>query len=190
MTIPQLRGVLFLLAVCLPWELSVANTTITTPYAGVTRHSVNNATLNGRGVDYEVVVINTLDAGISFFLTPDNGALAHETTRQTTKNFASAYSTEVAINVHFFDVSLSPETNNTGIAASNGTVYSPFETVGGLNALNITADNFPETVVGIYGGTSFASSPVAPYTAINPGSMLIRDGAVLNTGRPISGRVR
>ena len=160
----------------------VASIVVSNPYAGMTRYSAKNENINGRSVDYEVIVINTLDAGISFYLTPDNGVASHETRLQTTKNFASAHVTEVAINAHFFDTSLSPDTNNTGIAASNGTVYSPFETNGGFHALNITQDNFPETVTGVSGGTTFATSPTAPYTTISPGSMLIRDGAVLNIG--------
>lgn len=160
-----------------------ATETITTPYAGMTRHSVTNATVNGRsGINYEVIVLDLLDHEMSFYLTPSNGALPYETTRQTTKDFASAYATEVAINAHFFDTGLSPETNDSGIAATNGDVYSPFETVGGLTALNISAANFAETVTGVSGGTTFASSTSVPYTAIASGSMQRREGAAVNVG--------
>ncbi len=161
-----------------------ASTTVTNEYSGMVRHSVSRS-LNGRTVNYEVVVINMLDPGISFYLTPDNGALSYETTKKTTKTFAATYGTELAINAHFFSsFSFSSQADNIGIAASNGTVYSAFEktNAGHTVGLNISQTNFAETVEGADGGTTFTSTTTPPWTTLGPIPLLYRSGVIVNNG--------
>jgi exopolysaccharide biosynthesis protein len=173
----------FLLACVLTFPTDArAAIAVTTPYSGMTRYSATNESVNGRNVNYQVVVVDTLDPQISFYLTPSNGALLYETTRQTTKNFATAYATELAINAHLFNISLSPQTDITGMAASNGDVYSPAQPNGGGAALNISATNFPETVTCVTGGTTFQDTTTVPYTTIETSTMLYKNGVLQNQG--------
>jgi exopolysaccharide biosynthesis protein len=75
-----------------------------------------------------IVKIDLRAPGIAFKLTPRGGAL--ETVRQTTLDFLKQEHAQVAINAHFFLPF--PSTNTAadviGLAASDGTVYSAFET--------------------------------------------------------------
>jgi exopolysaccharide biosynthesis protein len=75
-----------------------------------------------------VVEIELAAPGIHFELTPPGGSL--ETVRQTTLAFLTQLHAQVAINAHFFlpFPSDNPESSLVGFAASNGNVYSGFET--------------------------------------------------------------
>src|SRR2546430_9117770 len=79
-------------------------------------------------VNMHIVEIDLNTSGISFRLTPPGGTL--ETIRQTTLEFLNQAHAQVAINGHFFlpFPSKSPDAALIGFAASNGKVYSAFET--------------------------------------------------------------
>ena len=95
-----------------------------------------------------IVEIDLTKPGIGFKLTPPGGTL--ETIRQTTLDFLKQERAQVAINAHFFlpFPSKSPDAMLIGFAASNGKLYSAFETpiqsyaiVADAPAINIDSSN-------------------------------------------------
>ena len=96
------------------------------PFRGITMISRTEST--PRNLTIHIVKIDLTASGIAFKLTPPGGAL--ETVRQTTLDFLKQEHAQVAINGHFFLPF--PSTNTAadviGLAASDGTVYSAFET--------------------------------------------------------------
>lgn len=80
-----------------------------------------------RSLTLHVVKVNLTAPGIRFELTPPGGTL--ETIRQTTLEFLNQEHAQVTINAHFFTPfpSTSSAANVIGLAASNGKVYSGFE---------------------------------------------------------------
>ena len=81
-----------------------------------------------RSLTIHVVQIDLTAPGIALKLTPPGGTL--ETVRQTTLDFLKQEHAQVAINAHFFlpFPSTSTAADLVGFAASDGTVYSAFET--------------------------------------------------------------
>jgi hypothetical protein len=102
-----------------------ANEWATHPYHGVTY--IVRSDLAPRPVTMHIVLIDLSAPGIRFKVTPPGGTL--ETIRQSTADFLNQESAQVAINAHFFlpFPSDDPDANVVGFAASEGTVYSPFE---------------------------------------------------------------
>jgi exopolysaccharide biosynthesis protein len=96
------------------------------PFRGITIISRTEST--PRNLTIHIVKIDLTASGIAFKLTPPGGAL--ETVRQTTLDFLKQEHAQVAINGHFFlpFPSTSTDADVIGLAASNGTVYSAFET--------------------------------------------------------------
>lgn len=134
-------GVLLALHVC-----AAAQTAERHPFAGVT-HAIRVETVP-RAVKMHVVSIDLTAPGIRFKVTPPGGP--RETVRQTTLQFLEAERAQIAINAHFFlpFPSANPFATLIGPAASDGVVYSAFETpeqsyaiVTNAPALNLDAGN-------------------------------------------------
>jgi exopolysaccharide biosynthesis protein len=96
------------------------------PFLGITM--IARTETSPRNVTIHVVAIDLTAPGIEFKLTPAGGKL--ETIRQTTLDFLIQEHAQVAINGHFFlpFPSTSTDADLIGFAASNGTIYSAFET--------------------------------------------------------------
>ncbi|MDX1982844.1 MAG: phosphodiester glycosidase family protein [Bryobacteraceae bacterium] len=118
----------------------------THPYRGITW--IRRAETQPRPVRMNIVLIDLNAPGIRFRLTPPSGP--RETQRQTTLEFLKRQGAQLAISGHFFLPYPSRETAVflVGLAASEGTVYSGFETpeqsyaiVADAPALNIGRDN-------------------------------------------------
>ena len=116
------------------------------PYTGVTL--ITRTETVPRTENMHIVQIDLNAPGIGFKLTPPGGSL--ETVRQTTLNFMNQENAQLAINSHFFlpFPSSSPDAMLIGLAASNGNVYSAFESplqsyaiVTNAPALNIDPSN-------------------------------------------------
>jgi exopolysaccharide biosynthesis protein len=116
------------------------------PFAGII--SITRTENAPRNVTMHIVEVDLTAAGIGFKLTPTGGRL--ETIRQTTLDFLKQEHAQVAINGHFFlpFPSASSDAVVIGLAASNGRVYSAFETpaqsyaiVANAPAINIDASN-------------------------------------------------
>ena len=115
-----------LLAICAGSSGAHAGEVVGHPFRGVT--SIARTESAPRVLTIHVVEIDLAAPGIAFKLTPPGGAL--ETVRQTTLDFLKQEHAQIAINGHFFLPFPSPGTDADviGFAASNGAVYSAFET--------------------------------------------------------------
>jgi len=116
------------------WLVSAASmraadlTTIAYPFLGVTHITrVGSAPDFPRNVKIHVVMIDLSVPSLSFQFTPHTGT--RDTVRQTTLQYLNSVGAQVAINGSFFLPFPSSDFNSAlvGFAASNGTVYSPFE---------------------------------------------------------------
>ena len=98
---------------------------VTQPFAGITL--IARSEVSPRNVRLHVVLVDLTTPGLSFKLTPPSGS--RDTVRQTTLDFLTQEKAQIALNVHFFVPFPSDEVeaNVVGFAASQGTVYSPFE---------------------------------------------------------------
>jgi exopolysaccharide biosynthesis protein len=99
--------------------------TVEHPYVGVT--SISREETSPRPLRMHVIQIDLTTPGIRFELTPPGGSM--ETVRRTTLEFLREKHAQIAINSHFFlpFPSTNPDAMLIGLAASNGNVYSGFE---------------------------------------------------------------
>src|SRR6266567_6631143 len=95
------------------------------PFPGIT--SITRAENTPRSVSMHIIEVDLTNPGIGFKLTAPSGTL--ETVRQTTLDFLKQEHAQVAINGHYFlpFPSTSPDAMVIGFAASNGKIYSAFE---------------------------------------------------------------
>src|SRR5258708_995514 len=131
---------------------------VTNPFVGITL--ITRTETSPRTENMHIAEIDLTAPGIRFELTPPGGTL--ETVRQTTLGFLNQEHAQLAINSHFFlpFPSSDPNAMLIGLAASNGTVYSAFESpiqsyaiVTNAPALNIDTSNHASIV---HIDTSFA----------------------------------
>jgi hypothetical protein len=103
-----------------------ADTYRSSPYVGVT--VIDRAEVVPRPVRMHIALIDTRAPGIRFKVSPPGGT--REVVRQTTRDFLKAERAQVAINGHFFLPFPSADADAwvIGLAASEGRVYSAFET--------------------------------------------------------------
>jgi hypothetical protein len=141
------RGILLICLLLLLRGADVrAQETVRRPFVGVTH--VMRVTTSPRDLRMHIVTIDLFAPGIRVAVTPPGGP--RETIRQTTLQFLEETGAQIAINAHFFlpFPSASPFASVIGLAASNGIVYSGFETpeqsyalVAHAPAINIDANN-------------------------------------------------
>jgi hypothetical protein len=183
--------ILFLaLAAALGTGLAQAGEVVSQPFAGIT-HICRTETLP-RPVTMHIVEIDLAAPGISFKLTPPGGT--RDTVRQTTLEFLNQEHAQVAVNVHFFlpFPSTDTEANVVGLAASQGQVYSPFESqpigdgyvdqsyaiIPWAPALNIDADNHAAIVHrdGGYPDNKHVVESVKLWNAVAGSAQIVTDG--------------
>jgi hypothetical protein len=115
-----------------------ASVETSSPFQGVIHYHVQSTV--PRLVDIHLLEIDPTAAGISFIVTPSNGAAPGETTHQTTREFVAQHSLEIGINGNFYSYSPNaPYVDLVGLAASEGNLYSRF--YADFPALNISASN-------------------------------------------------
>lgn len=135
-----------MLAALLLWSQLFAQVQVTQPYAGVTYH--DRWVTAPRRVHMHVAQIDLETPGLRFKVSPPGGD--RETIRLSTLDFLQQERAQLAINGHYFLPF--PSTDRTawviGLAASEGTVYSAFETpeqryalVANAPAINIDRNN-------------------------------------------------
>lgn len=100
--------------------------TVRKPFVGVT--TITRTETTPRNLRMHIVQVDLNATGIRFKLTPPGGSM--ETIRDTTLGFLSQQHAQIAVNVHFFlpFPSTSPNASLIGLAASEGKVFSAFET--------------------------------------------------------------
>src|SRR3954454_4522682 len=98
---------------------------LSNPFVGVTL--ITRTETVPRNETIHIAIIDLTAPGIRFQLTPPGGTM--ETVRQTTLDYLNQQQAQLAINSHFFLPFPSTDVNASliGIAASNGNVYSAFE---------------------------------------------------------------
>jgi len=120
--------------------------TVRHPFVGVT--TITRTENMPRSVRMHVVQIDLTAPGIHFKLTEPGGT--RETVRNTTVGFLSEEHAQIAVNAHFFLPFPSTDSDAMliGLAASNGNVYSAFESplqsyaiIADAPALNIDQSN-------------------------------------------------
>jgi len=191
------RLLLFVAAVSLlSRELSHGQTTTTThPYEGVTRIDVTET--SPRPENIHILEINLTAPGIHFELSPQSPAggpggttqgYANTTTTQQTLGFMNQVHAQLAINTEFFintNGSAAVATPMFGFAASDGNVYSPFQSsnantyaiVPNAPAINIdSANNAQVVTVGASSKTIAQSASV--YNAVSGSAQIITNGVV------------
>jgi hypothetical protein len=111
------------LASCAP-ALAQDVSTIEHPYAGTTL--IRRTTISPRKLNMRVLIVDLMAPGIRFKLTPPGGTL--ETTTRTTLQALDDQQAQFAVNSHFYLPVVVGDVNLIGLAASDGNVYSGFET--------------------------------------------------------------
>ena len=153
------------------------------PFAGIT--FIDRTESSPRPIHVHVVQIDLRTPGLRFRLSPPAGP--RETVRQTTLEFLEQERAQVAINAHFFLPFPSAEKESwlIGLAASDGRVYSGFESpeqafaiAGDATALNIDRENRaaivhrdPRSLDG-----KSVREPVALWTAVAGSAQIVTDG--------------
>jgi exopolysaccharide biosynthesis protein len=123
-----------------------------------------------------VLEISLTAPGLSFRVSPGNGADPQETTRQTTWAFMTQQGAQLAINGSFFGT-FGANADCVSLAASDGDVYSTFDS--GFDALNISSTNVATIVK--QASPDFTGSTTNPlvtvYNAVAGNRRLVLNGA-------------
>ena len=138
-----------------------------------------------RPLKINIIEIDLTAQGISFLVTPPSGP--RETANQTTLEFLTQLRAQITVNAHFFTPWPADGTGYswvTGLAASDGTVYSAFERNKGypyqdnLPALNIAADNTASVVYQAEGDTTgyAVDPPAALHNAVCGNEQILTQG--------------
>ncbi len=166
----------------------LGQTTTTTPYLGVTK--IDSVVTTPREDDIHVLEINLTAPGIHFEMSP--GTLNANLPVQKTLTYMGSVGAQFAINTEFFVNPNSGTTPLWGFAASDGTVYSPFQTTNGNTyaiapnapAINIDASNNASVVTvnpSDSTGLTVAQS-VSLYNDVAGSAQIITNGAVTIPG--------
>ncbi len=152
---------------------AAATNEITEPFEGV--RLIHTNTTAPRLLDMYVAEIDPSAAGIGFLVSPSNGSLAGEVTPQTTREFVTQVGARLGVNAEFFASATDGQFNVLGLAASNGDVYSEFQS-GFVNALNITRAKVA-SIIQATGTTGTAHLPdVSLYNAVTGNTRLVANG--------------
>jgi hypothetical protein len=167
----RLLASIALLVLCVSAQ---AEQRVTQPYLGITY--IDRTETAPRDVHMHIVQIDLTAPGLRFKLSPPAGS--REVLRQTTTGFLRQEGAQLAVNGHFFLPFPSTDTESwlVGLAASDGRVYSAFETpeqsfaiVAGAPAVNIDAGNHASLV--------HRGENVTLWTTVAGSAQIVTDGA-------------
>ncbi|MBA3482908.1 MAG: phosphodiester glycosidase family protein, partial [Pirellulales bacterium] len=145
---------------------------ITEPFQGV--RLIHSKSPAPRLIDVFVVEIDLSAPGLSFLVTPSNGALPGDTTPQRTRAFAEQYDAQVAINGSYFGSAGSGQFDVQGLSVSNGDAYSQFE-LARLVALNVSMSNVATIIQA--SGPGLSHQPASSlYNAVGGDARLVTNG--------------
>lgn len=184
---PRLAGRLRSIALALLWLTAAlrGDQRVTQPYAGITY--IDRTEESPRPLHMHIVQIDLTAPGLRFAVSPPGGT--RETVRQTTLEYLRETRAQVAINGHFFLPFPSTDTDAwlVGLAASDGRVYSAFETpdqryalVADAPALNIDSSNHA-TIVHRDASRSdgrHVIESVTLWNAVSGSAQIVTDGVV------------
>ena len=178
-----------LVACLVAWTIASAfaqgNQRVTHPFAGITY--IDRTEALPRPLHMHVVQIDLSTPGLRFRVSPPGGS--RETVRQTTLDFLKTQHAQVAINAHYFLPFPSQDTDAwlIGLAASDGVVYSAFESpeqsfaiVTDAPALNIDRDNHASIVHRDPSDPTGKKvrEPVSLWNVVAGSAQIVTDGAV------------
>jgi exopolysaccharide biosynthesis protein len=168
------------------------------PYVGITR-TTDSLTLpapvdqTGTGLgthkaNINLIAIDLTAPGIGFVVSGGNGAGG--TVTQQTLSFLNQTHAQLAVNADFFNFTTNAAvvTTLTGFAASNGSVYSPFQPApladallpyaltADSPALNISMNNVAQ-IVGPGSTENTLAGGVVPYNAVSGSAQIVTNGA-------------
>jgi exopolysaccharide biosynthesis protein len=161
---------------------------VSQPFVGVTH--IDRTEASPRPLRIHVIKIDLAAPGLRFLVTPRSGPL--DTVKQTTRQFLAQEHAQIAVNAHYFEPWPAPNPDPgtadlVGLAASNGAVYSPFDSSPpkqyairpNAPALNIDAANNASIVhrkpSDPTGRT--AVEPVTLYNAVSGNEQILTGGA-------------
>ena len=181
----RLAALSLVLLVAGPGWPTAAQQTITRPWPGITY--IERAEAQPRATRMHIVQVDLSQPGIRMRLSPPRGA--KEVTRQTTLEFLKEQGAQLAVNVHFFWPFPSPDQDVEviGIAASDGRVYSGFESpiqsyalVTNAPGINIDAENRAALVHRNASTTdpTRVAEPVTLWTTVSGSAQIVTDGRV------------
>jgi hypothetical protein len=163
--------------------LAILVTLVSQPFVGITY--IDRTETSPRPVHLHIVQIDLAAPGLRFKLSPPSGG--REVVRQTTLDFLTQEGAQLAINAHYFlpFPSADREAWLVGIAASEGRVYSAFETpeqsfalVRDAAGLNIDGENHATIVHRdrrIADGLH-VREPVTLWTTVSGSAQIVTDG--------------
>jgi hypothetical protein len=154
-------------------RILAATNEISEPFQGVrVIHSVSTVP---RLIDMFIVEVDMTSPGLSFLVSPSNGALPGDNTPQTTRDFVTQFGAQMGINGAFYNFSTGGQLDALGLSVSNGDAYSQFEP-GWPDALNISQDNVATIIRGV-GRGGLAHTPDVPlYNAVSGNTVLVSGG--------------
>ncbi|MBW2457437.1 MAG: phosphodiester glycosidase family protein, partial [Deltaproteobacteria bacterium] len=151
---------------------------VTEPFVGI--RVVHRTTQQPRPLNYQVVQILPDAAGIGFKVSPQNGDGQLETNHQTTRAYLEQEGAQLAINAHFFTPYPSPDlyANLSGIAASEGDAYSPFEGIHTFG-FNLDPSNQPAVIIQAAGDTTGYTTepPVTLHNTVGASEQIVTAGS-------------
>jgi hypothetical protein len=129
---------------------------------------------------YHVVEIDLTNPNIHFTTTESNGALPHDTRVEATRTFVARRRAQLGINANFFVFNGLPNANVISLAASDGDVYSPWQSEF-IYGLNISSTNEATIIRRPPDGenTIETDPPVDLYNTVSGKFLLIEDGEVV-----------
>lgn len=116
--------------------------------------------------------VSLKNPNVALAVSHDNGGLPYETTRQTPQDFLVDHALKVAVNASFFDINLSPNTDDWGLVISNGVLVSPPQAGVFSGQLNFTADKIGSMVWG-------TTTPPGLLNAVACAERLLQAGAIV-----------
>lgn len=162
--------------VCAPIAAVAQTSTVNRPFLGVVHKQLE--TTVPRLLKMHLIEIDLDVTGVGFAVTPSNGPAAGETVGQTTRQFASAFGTQVAVNGGFSAWVSGSNYAVEGLAASQGGVYSEFQEFRTF-ALNISQDNVATIVRSVTGSGTDRSPAVPLYNTLPGEARLLRNGMIV-----------
>ena len=175
--------------VLLPAAPAPARDIVTSPFAGVTH--IQRIVTSPRPLFINILEIDMGAAGLDFRVSPRDpnppivGGVPDETITQTTRQYTDEQNAQIGVNASYFRLEHSGQarwTNNLGLTASDGDVYSPFDNTA-QRALNITAGNVASIVRSTTGSGTTPTPNVPIHNAVTGNVDVLRDGNVVDRSR-------
>jgi hypothetical protein len=162
-----------------------ATNEITQPFQGI--RLIHSRSTVPRLVDMYIAEIDLSSPGLSFLVSPSNGALPGDSTPQFTRDFVEQVGAQVGINGNFYNFASGGQLDALGLVVSNGDAYSPFDS-GFVDALNISPDKVA-TIIRATGRGGTTHTPVTTlFNAVSGNTRLVIDGSKTTANSPAEPR--